>query len=59
MLHLQFIDFNECEVGSDNCHLNATCTDTVGSFECSCDPGYIGNGVDCFGEHSNVHVQSY
>ena len=41
-------DINECESDdSNNCHKNAQCTNTVGSFTCSCNPGYTGDGVDC------------
>ena len=39
-------DVNECVEGTDNCHTNADCTDTVGSFLCTCSPGYSGDGVD-------------
>ena len=28
-----------------NCHANAKCTNTVGSFQCDCNPGYDGDGV--------------
>ena len=47
------IDINECDVGTDNCHPNATCMDSVGSFECSCNSGFTGSGVTCLGEFSN------
>ena len=40
-------DVNECEIGSDNCDENAECTDTIGSFNCSCKFGYSGNGTFC------------
>ena len=40
-------DFDECELGIDNCHENSTCTDVVGSFVCTCNNGFDGNGVDC------------
>jgi len=40
-------DINECENGDDNCHENANCTNTEGSFTCSCNPGYAGDGVIC------------
>ena len=50
ILHVLYliVDINEC--GSDdlnNCHENAQCTNTEGSFTCSCNPGYTGDGVNC------------
>ena len=47
---LVFQDVNECEKpGGNNCHQNATCTDTAGSYTCSCMLGYSGNGNVCDG----------
>lgn len=43
-------DINECTVGTDNCHARAVCTNTIGSFTCTCQSGYAGNGVICSGE---------
>jgi len=40
-------DINECERDTDNCHVNATCTDVMGSFVCTCNSGFEGNGVNC------------
>ena len=40
------LDVNECELGEDNCHANADCMNTEGSFECECKTGYRGDGVD-------------
>ncbi|XP_065180017.1 sushi, von Willebrand factor type A, EGF and pentraxin domain-containing protein 1-like [Sycon ciliatum] len=39
------IDINECTSSTDNCHSAATCTNTIGSFTCSCNPGYYGVGT--------------
>ncbi|KAK2143163.1 hypothetical protein LSH36_872g02000, partial [Paralvinella palmiformis] len=38
-------DVNECEMGIDYCDGNlATCTNTPGSYTCSCISGYTGSG---------------
>lgn len=46
-------DVDECALNEDNCHDTlATCTDVVGgegSFQCTCIPGYTGDGVTCTG----------
>ena len=47
MKSMSFADIDECELGIDNCHVNATCTDVIGSFVCTCNNGFDGNGVDC------------
>ena len=41
------VDINECQMDDDNCHENAQCNNTEGSFTCFCNPGYTGNGVIC------------
>ena len=32
-----------------NCHVDANCTNTEGSFHCTCHTGYSGDGVVCLG----------
>ena len=44
-----FFDVNECDLGTHNCHDNATCTNTVGSFNCTCKDGFSGDGRHCAG----------
>ena len=44
-----FIDIDECAGNSDNCHVNATCSNTVGGFTCQCNEGFEGNGTHCVG----------
>ena len=43
-------DINECETGSNDCHVDARCTDTQGSYDCTCKDGVIGDGVLCIGQ---------
>ena len=58
-LHL---DINECETDNGGCDQN--CNNTMGSFACSCDPGYDSDndGVSCNGKDqiidSNIVVES-
>ena len=40
---------NECAEGN-KCHPNATCTDTDGSFTCTCRDGDAGDGFTCEGK---------
>ena len=34
---------------TDNCDANADCTNTPGSFNCVCNAGYTGDGINCAG----------
>ena len=40
-------DINECATGTHNCSADAVCNNTEGSYNCSCKPGYYGDGRDC------------
>ena len=42
-------DINECDRYLDNCDINAECSNTVGSYNCTCNMGYTGTGIisDC------------
>ena len=42
-------DVNECETSSQ-CHSNATCDNTGGSYICNCNLGYSGDGFTCTGK---------
>ena len=45
------LDVNECVSGGHNCHIHATCSNTIGSFDCMCNTGYRGNGLTCNGRY--------
>jgi cysteine-rich repeat protein len=40
-------DVDECATGKNNCNAQATCTNTEGSFICTCKDYQAGNGVRC------------
>ena len=51
-------DVNECMEGTHDCHPQATCQNAEGSFTCSCNPGFTGNGSSCTGKSSiNLFLQ--
>ena len=45
-------DVDECDMGTDGCAQN--CSNTNGSFVCSCDVGYVldDDDLDCLGKVS-------
>ena len=45
-LMINLADINECD-SMRPCHINATCTDTLGSFICTCNNGFTGDGMIC------------
>nr|XP_058960998.1 epidermal growth factor-like protein 6 [Pocillopora verrucosa] len=40
-------DHDECISGNNACDVNAYCTNTVGSYYCTCKEGYTGDGRSC------------
>ncbi len=41
------VELDECASGTDNCSADATCTNNPVGFTCSCNSGFIGDGVNC------------
>lgn len=51
ILYLHYVsDIDECAIGSDNCDINAVCTNTLPGFTCICSSGYTGDGEMCTGK---------
>ena len=46
-LFIFILDLDECVTELDNCHKSATCNNTFGCFECTCNSGFVGDGVNC------------
>ena len=44
-------DVNECSMNMSRCDENANCTNTDGSYNCSCNHGYEGDGFKCTGNN--------
>ena len=46
------LDFDECvNPETNDCHANALCNNTEGSYICRCRSGYQGNGTNCTGKY--------
>ena len=46
-----FVDIDECS-SDHQCDSSATCYNTDGSYTCTCDSGYTGDGRTCKGKIS-------
>ena len=44
------LDADECNASSPVCDVNAICNNTIGSYRCTCNPGYSGDGRTCKGK---------
>ena len=40
-------DIDECAIRRDTCDTNAICNNTIGSYNCTCKNGFMGNGFNC------------
>ena len=47
------LDIDECTNETDSCDDNAMCTNTMGSYSCSCLFGYSGDGEMCIGRSTH------
>jgi len=43
------VDNDECSTDSHSCDVNAVCSNTHGSYTCTCKAGYSGDGRTCSG----------
>ena len=49
-VNAHILDVNECtDSGLNNCNVNATCNNTIGSYTCTCNTDFTGNGFNCSG----------
>ena len=46
---LYLLDIDEC-MSPNVCHVNSTCLNSNGSFQCICNTGHTGNGSTCIGK---------
>ena len=40
-------DIDECKTKGHDCHSDAYCENTIGSWNCECQNGYKGDGTEC------------
>ena len=59
-LIFQTIDEDECRDNTTHsCDIAALCTNTKGTYECSCNSGYEGDGYNCTGKALRCIIFSY
>ena len=46
-----YVDIDECSMATDDCDVNAECTNTDGSYTCGCKSGFYGDGTTCTGKY--------
>ena len=56
---LTVTDIDECnDTISNMCSGNATCINTVASYDCLCHNGYTGDGFNCSGKFNRISSSS-
>ena len=55
---MHIVDINECKREIPPCDENATCANTIGSYTCTCNDGFTGEGSNgtCEGMYVLSHV---
>ena len=48
---------DECKEDNHDCDPNANCTNTYGSYKCTCMEGYTGDGHSCAGKLSFINQE--
>ena len=51
-----FLDIDECLTGTHTCQEDATCNNTIGWYNCTCNPGFDGNGNNCTGKCLSLSI---
>ena len=46
-LTVHYTDLDECRTGISDCSENANCSNTEGSYDCTCHDGFTGSGTIC------------
>ena len=53
------VDIDECQLNTDECDINASCNNTEGSYQCTCNSGYWGSGLNCTGKtYQFIHAET-
>ena len=52
-------DVDECQLGVHTCDQHAGCVNTIGWYECSCNVGYTGNGINCSELQGSIAIILY
>ncbi len=50
-------DIDECTLGVHGCSRNAECVNTEGSYTCSCQQEFVGDGIMCL--NSKIYAHKY
>ena len=51
------LDINECVRELYKCSSDAFCNNTKGSYNCTCKPGFTGNGRECKGKRWGRNIE--